>query len=188
MKKLNVIHPIEVVGVFYFKCNITFSNGITDDVVTCVELMYGVDKIAREMVSIVGVPNESELTRDYPKNWKEEVKDVVLDHLDLKWLMAINVDEVRKSLDELTEESSNTLDPENFEYVEYPDEYYEELNNTYESLLNPVEFIKNFKTMDDFEKWADQGDVQDLKAAILQFEKVELYEHCAIMKKIIDKK
>ena len=102
--------------------------------------------------------------------------------------MAINVDEVRKSLDELTEKDSNTLDPENFEYVEYPDEYYEELNNVYESLLNPVEFIKNFKTMDDFEKWADQGDVQDLKAAILQFEKVELYEHCSIMKKIIDKK
>lgn len=53
-------------------------------------------------------------------------------------------------------------------------------------LLKADVFVKEFKTLDDFREWALDSSIKDLKECIKVFEGYELYEHCAIMKKLID--
>ena len=62
------------------------------------------------------------------------------------------------------------------------------LDQHYQALTVPTEFIKNFKTRADFKKWAHGGAINDLKEAIVSFEHYELYEHCAVMQEVIDEK
>lgn len=60
-----------------------------------------------------------------------------------------------------------------------------QLIEAYENIIEPQNFIKNFKTIEDFNKWLDQGTVEDLEATLKAFEEAELYEHCIlILKKI----
>lgn len=60
------------------------------------------------------------------------------------------------------------------------------INEKYEEIVNPVEFIKNFETLEDFKEWALDGSILYLKKCIKKFQEYELYEHCAIMQKLID--
>lgn len=60
------------------------------------------------------------------------------------------------------------------------------INEQYEQIMNPIEFIKNFKDLDDFREWALDGSILDLQEAIKVFEYYELYEHCAVMQELID--
>jgi hypothetical protein len=60
------------------------------------------------------------------------------------------------------------------------------IDEQYEQIMNPFEFIKNFKDLDDFREWALDGSILDLQEAIKVFQEHELYEHCAIMQKLID--
>ena len=60
------------------------------------------------------------------------------------------------------------------------------INEHYEEILDPVNFVKNFETLEDFKEWALDGSILDLKECIKVFQAHELYEHCAIMQKLID--
>lgn len=62
------------------------------------------------------------------------------------------------------------------------------LNQSYQDIIDPLNFIKNFPKRENFRKWAMTGTINDLKAAISTFEYYELYEHCAIMQDVIDEK
>jgi hypothetical protein len=64
----------------------------------------------------------------------------------------------------------------------------EDLNDLYETILNPLNFVEYFKTMDEFRMWASEGDILDLEEAIKVFEKYELYEHCAVMLELLNEK
>ena len=62
----------------------------------------------------------------------------------------------------------------------------DDINKMYEQILMPTEFIKEFKNIDEFREWAMDGTILDLKEAISVFQDYELYEHCAVMQKLID--
>lgn len=51
----------------------------------------------------------------------------------------------------------------------------------YEIIIEPDNFIKNFKNKQEFETWVKSGTPQDIDCAIKEFEKYELYEHCQVM-------
>ena len=56
----------------------------------------------------------------------------------------------------------------------------------YEQIMQPDEFVKEFRNLDDFREWAMEGTIIDLREAIEVFKNYELYEHCAVMQKLID--
>lgn len=58
----------------------------------------------------------------------------------------------------------------------------------YEQIIDPVNFIKNFPDAQGFRMWAENGGILDLHAAIDAFLDAELYEYCAIMQDVIDKR
>lgn len=60
------------------------------------------------------------------------------------------------------------------------------LDQQIEITLDPINFIKNFETLEDFREWALDKTVSYLQDAILIFQQAELYEHCAVMQKLID--
>lgn len=53
-------------------------------------------------------------------------------------------------------------------------------------ILPPDEFIKRFKDNQEFEEWALDCTLKKLKTYIIAFRSYELYEHCAIMQKLIN--
>ena len=59
------------------------------------------------------------------------------------------------------------------------------INEAYETIIDPVELIKNFKTEKDFIDWLDLGTPEDVEQTLQVFEDAELYEYCAIIKKYI---
>ena len=62
------------------------------------------------------------------------------------------------------------------------------LEKHYINLVNPSNFIKIFRDLDEFREWANIGNSEDLTWAIKNFESEELYEYCAILKNVRDKK
>lgn len=60
------------------------------------------------------------------------------------------------------------------------------IDEQYEQILQPDLFVKTFKSLDDFREWAMEGTILDLQEAIKVFQEYELYEHCAVMQKLID--
>lgn len=62
------------------------------------------------------------------------------------------------------------------------------LEDRYEELIEPENFIQNFPTMEDFKKWCFTGDLSDLLETRKAFEKAELYEHCDYIQLAIDEK
>ena len=64
----------------------------------------------------------------------------------------------------------------------------DELDNVYVVLLNPQELVKYFKDDAEFENWCETGEVFDLSETLKVFESHEMYEHCAIIKKVMDQK
>ena len=63
-----------------------------------------------------------------------------------------------------------------------------EIDEDYSQIMQADEFVKGFESMQCFENWCSMGDVTDLKEALPVFEAYELYEHCAIIKKVLDEK
>lgn len=62
------------------------------------------------------------------------------------------------------------------------------LDEQYEQILFPIEFVKNFNNINDFKNWCSQGSKLDLQEAIKVFEAYEMYEYCAIMQDILKNK
>jgi len=63
-----------------------------------------------------------------------------------------------------------------------------EINQKYNDLIKPTNFIHVFDTEDEFKEWARMGSVEDLEWAIKEFEKDELYKYCEILKQIKNEK
>lgn len=63
-----------------------------------------------------------------------------------------------------------------------------EINQKYNELIRPTNFIHVFDTEDEFKEWARMGSVEDLEWAIKEFEKDELYKYCEILKQIKNEK
>lgn len=55
------------------------------------------------------------------------------------------------------------------------------LDRRYNNKINPVDFIKNFKSPQEFEEWCYVQGIKDLKITLQKFKKHELYEYCKIL-------
>ena len=53
------------------------------------------------------------------------------------------------------------------------------LDESFEKILYPNSFVKNFACMDEFKEWCLEGSVKDIQEAIKVFEEHELYSYCA---------
>jgi hypothetical protein len=62
------------------------------------------------------------------------------------------------------------------------------LTQLYVELIIPTSILEYFKTDEEFRSWCETGEVDDLIHALKVFEDYELYEHCAIIKNVIDEK
>lgn len=62
----------------------------------------------------------------------------------------------------------------------------EDLDDIYEQILEPKEFVKNFNDMLEFRIWCFEGSILDLKEMLVYFVNDELYEHCVIIKEVMD--
>ena len=64
------------------------------------------------------------------------------------------------------------------------------IDDMYIEIIQADEFVKNFETLDDFEEWLTDDDVEilDLQECLKVFESYELYEHCAVIHKVIKTK
>ena len=62
------------------------------------------------------------------------------------------------------------------------------IDEQYNEIMQPDKFVESFDTMACFENWCLTGDVLDLQEALSVFEAYELYEYCAVIKKVIDYK
>jgi hypothetical protein len=60
-----------------------------------------------------------------------------------------------------------------------------ELEISYQSIINPLNFIKIFKDAAAFRLWCEEGSKEDLRCTLKAFEEAELYEHCAIINKVL---
>ena len=63
----------------------------------------------------------------------------------------------------------------------------EQIEQDYNELIRPDNFINQFEDIHDFREWCYLGTVEDLDCARIEFEKYELYEYCAIIKSVSDK-
>jgi hypothetical protein len=52
-------------------------------------------------------------------------------------------------------------------------------------MIRPDNFVNNFENMLEFEEWCYIGTIEDLEATLVEFEKYELYEHCQVIKSVI---
>jgi len=59
------------------------------------------------------------------------------------------------------------------------------LNEAYEHIIYPHNFIKNFADMYSFQQWARTGTINDLKATLAVYEDEQLFEHCEILEMVI---
>lgn len=66
----------------------------------------------------------------------------------------------------------------------------DELDELYFEILDPTELVKHFTSSKDFREWLEdeQASLLDLQECLKVFESHELYEHCAIIKSVIDDK
>lgn len=62
----------------------------------------------------------------------------------------------------------------------------EHLEYEYNKLIRPDNFIKEFNNLHEFEEWCYIGTIEDLEATLEEFEKYELYEHCNVIKHVIN--
>jgi hypothetical protein len=62
---------------------------------------------------------------------------------------------------------------------------FEELDKAYLELIKPCNFINLFDSMTEFERWCEGGTAEELSIMLKEYEKYELYEHCAVIKKVI---
>lgn len=70
----------------------------------------------------------------------------------------------------------------------FNEDYLRELEENYIELINPNVMISMFDTGAEFTEWAEMGTPEDIRAALTAFEKEELYNHCIILKRVLDNK
>lgn len=63
----------------------------------------------------------------------------------------------------------------------------EELEKMYIDLINPSVLIEHFETEEDFIDWLRIGTVEEMGWALKAFLKEELYGHCAIIKREMER-
>ena len=64
----------------------------------------------------------------------------------------------------------------------------DEILDSYMALINPHTLVQTFDSMQEFEDWANIGTKEDVQCALDKFEEQELFEHCAVLKQVIDRK
>ena len=62
------------------------------------------------------------------------------------------------------------------------------LEQHYEHLIDPVNWVKNFPDMQGFKIWCEKGCISDLRDMRKVYERKELYEHCRAIQQVIDVK
>ena len=62
------------------------------------------------------------------------------------------------------------------------------LDEAFNEILDPRNFIKNFTDAEHFKEWARTGTINDLKACIVTFEHHEMYSVCEDLQAVIDEK
>jgi hypothetical protein len=67
----------------------------------------------------------------------------------------------------------------------FNEEHMRALEQRYSELVNPRKLIEYLSTPEEFEDWARLGTPSDIRSALIAFEKEELYDHCAILKKVL---
>jgi len=68
------------------------------------------------------------------------------------------------------------------------DDYLRSLEQKYSELINPNKMIELFNTNQEFKEWAEMGTPEDIRAALIAFEKEELFNHCIILKEVLNNK
>jgi hypothetical protein len=68
------------------------------------------------------------------------------------------------------------------------DDYLRSLEQKYSELINPSKMIELFNTDQEFKEWAEMGTTEDVRAALIAFEKEELFNHCIILKEVLNNK
>ncbi len=62
---------------------------------------------------------------------------------------------------------------------------YTHLDKEYTPTINPIDFIKGFNNIEEFEEWCYTRNLKDLKLVLEKFKKYELYEYCKIIQESI---
>ena len=70
----------------------------------------------------------------------------------------------------------------------FNDDYLRSLEQKYSELINPNKMIELFNTDQEFKEWAEMGTPEDIRAALIAFEKEELFNHCIILKEVLTPK
>jgi len=70
----------------------------------------------------------------------------------------------------------------------FNDDYLRSLEQKYSELINPNKMIELFNTDQEFKEWAEMGTPEDIRAALIAFEKEELFNHCIILKEVLSTK
>lgn len=70
----------------------------------------------------------------------------------------------------------------------FNDDYLRDLEKKYIELINPNKMIELFNTDQEFKEWAEMGTPEDIRAALIAFEKEELFNHCIILKEVLNTK
>jgi len=70
----------------------------------------------------------------------------------------------------------------------FNDDYLRDLEKKYTELINPNKMIELFNTDQEFKEWAEMGTPEDIRAALIAFEKEELFNHCIILKEVLNTK
>lgn len=68
------------------------------------------------------------------------------------------------------------------------DAYLRALELRYSLLVQPKKLIEYMSTPEEFIEWANLGTQSDLRSALIAFEKDELYDHCIILKQVLESK
>lgn len=55
----------------------------------------------------------------------------------------------------------------------------------YSELVQPSKLIEYFEDAAEFREWAELGTPDDIRAALIAFEKDELYDHCKVLKEVL---
>lgn len=60
-----------------------------------------------------------------------------------------------------------------------------QINQAFERIIKPENFIKNFKSEKEFETWCRTGDVDSLQKMLVLYQKANLTRYCDRIKKVI---
>ncbi|MDC0008899.1 hypothetical protein OAE73_00900 [bacterium] len=70
----------------------------------------------------------------------------------------------------------------------FNDDYLRDLEKKYSELIDPKRLIQMFDNDVEFTEWAEMGTPEDIRAALIAFEKEELFNHCIILKRVLNTK